>query len=81
MTITTHRSRLKINENLLLQPLWATIPIDYQPMGSATGFTYFQQLMNKALAGVFQAFCNLDDVIVMSHNPIDHERTLNQVFT
>ena len=54
---------------------------NYLPMGLATSSTYFQQLMNEALAGIPQVFCYLDDVIVMSHNPTDHKRTLNQVFT
>ena len=53
---------------------------NYLPMSLATSSTYFQQLMNKALAGIPQVFCYLDDVIVMSYNPTDHERTLNQVF-
>ena len=37
--------------------------------------------MNDTLAEIFQVFCYLDDVVVMSPNPTDHERTLNQVFT
>ena len=54
---------------------------NYLPMDLATSSIYFQQLMNGALAGIPQIFCYLDDVIVMSRNPTDHERTLNQVFT
>ena len=37
--------------------------------------------MNEALAGIPRVFCYLDDAIVMSRNPTDYERTLNQVFT
>ena len=54
---------------------------NYLPMGLATSSTYFLQLMNEALVGIRQVFCYLEDVIVMSCNPTDHERTLNQVFT
>ena len=50
---------------------------NYLPISLATSFTYFQQL----LAGIPQVFCYLDDVTLMSQNPTDYERTLNQVFT
>ena len=96
MPIATYRSSLKTNTNLPSQPLWATIPTTTYPWAwlpaplllpaLATSYNYlpwayFQQLMNEALAGIPQVFCNLDDVIVMSRNPTDHERTLNQVFS
>ena len=54
---------------------------NYLPMGLATSSTYFQQLINEALARIPQIYCYLNDVIVMSRNPTDHERTLNQLFT
>ena len=77
--------------NILIKPedkykLTITIPLgnysyNYLPMGLATSSTYFQKLMNEALAGISQVFCYLDDEIVMSGNSIDYERTLNQVST
>ena len=81
MPTTTYRSSMKINTNLLSQPLWATIPTTTYPMGLATSSAYFHQLMNEALAEIPQVFCHLDDMIMMSRNPTDHERTLNQVFS
>ena len=77
--------------NILIKPedkykLTITIPLgnysyNYLPMGMATSSSYFQKLMNEALAGIPQVFCHLDDEIVMSGNSIDYERTLNQMLT
>ena len=80
MPITKYRSSLKINSNFTSHPL-GNCCYNYLPKGLATSSIYVQQLMNDALAGIFQVFCYLDDAIVISHNPPDHEGTLNQVFT
>ena len=79
------------NYNIPIKPeykhkLTITTPLgnysyNYLHMVLATSSTYFQQPINEALAGISQVFCYLDDVIVMSRNPADYERTLNQMFT
>ena len=77
MPIPTYRSSLKINTKLPSQPFWATISTTTYPLAWLPASLIFSSYW----WGFPKFFCYLDDVTLMSQNPTDYERTLNQVFT
>ena len=45
-------------------------------MGLATSAAYYQQLMNKIISGLSQAYSYLEDIIVMCCTKEEHDQTL-----
>ena len=48
----------------------------YLPMGLASSSAYYQRLMNEVATGLGNAFCYLDDIIVITRDFEEHKRVL-----
>ena len=50
------------------------------PFGLAQALSYFQQLMNQVLQGLYFAIAYLDDIVIFSKNELEHLQHLGNSF-